>query len=165
MEQIRIRKATERDIDSLVTMRFALQKHLEESDPSVWKFSADALVSLRKELRSRFANETSFVAIAETDESHIPVGMLQADIIRNTGYDPPAYGHIHIVYVAKPARGNGIGKRLVKLAADFFAIWRIEHINVGYVLKNKEAVAFWTALGFNPRILHATITKSQLDEI
>jgi GNAT superfamily N-acetyltransferase len=161
METIVLRKAGSDDLEDLAEMRIAIQKHVEKSDPGVWRFSDEGFAAVRKEIRLRLESKACLIAIAETS-SGIKVGMVMAEIVKNFGVIPELYGHIHWLYVKEPARRYGIGKRLIQFTTDFFAAWGIEFITVGFVVENPEAASFWPSVGFKPRVMHSFIKRDDL---
>ncbi|MFA6449561.1 MAG: GNAT family N-acetyltransferase [bacterium] len=164
MDSIIIRKAKKEDVETIVAMRIAIQKHLEKIDPETWRFSEEGYAMAPKEIRFRLESKACCIAIAETTGG-APVGMVMAEIVKNSGVVPEMYGHIHWLYVREPARRLGIGKRLIQYTSGFFETWNIEFITVGYVVKNPEAAAFWPSAGFKPRVMHAYTTREKLNRL
>ncbi len=164
MNNIIIRKANERDIEALVGMRTALQKHLEERDPEVWTFTGEGYAAVRNDIMLRLESKACYIAIAETSGGK-PAGMVMAEIVKNIGVVPELYGHIHWLYVKEPVRRFGIGKRLVQFTNVFFSARNIDYVTVGYVINNRDAATFWPALGFKPRVMHSIITRDQLSHL
>jgi ribosomal protein S18 acetylase RimI-like enzyme len=164
MTNIIVRRAALSDIGAIVAMRTALQQHLEERDPEVWKFTAEGYASVRNEITTRLNSKACYIGIAETTGGK-PAGMVMAEIIRNMGVVPELYGHIHWLYVKEPVRRYGIGKRLVQFTNVFFSAWNVDYVTVGYVINNKEAATFWPGLGFKPRVMHSIMTREQLSRL
>jgi ribosomal protein S18 acetylase RimI-like enzyme len=164
MDNIIIRKANKNDIDALENMRIGLQKHLEERDPEVWKFSETGYASIRREILLRLESRACFMGIAST-EAGVPVGMVMAELVKNTGVVPDLYGHIHWLYVKELARRLGTGRRLIHFTNIFFKACNVDYVTVGYVVNNIEAAEFWPSLGFRPRVMHSVITREQLSHL
>jgi ribosomal protein S18 acetylase RimI-like enzyme len=59
------------------------------------------------------------------------------------------FGFIGDLYVKPEYRRQKIGKDLVKDAMNFFAKHRVNQIELLVAVKNKDAIKFWEAYGFN----------------
>jgi ribosomal protein S18 acetylase RimI-like enzyme len=90
------------------------------------------------------------------------VGVIFGRIITNNSYEPSRAGMIDQAYVLPAHRRAGVGSLLVTQLCQFFASSGIEDISLRYVVGNREASAFWSALGFSPRI---TISGARLRTI
>lgn len=158
---LRLREATENDLDTLVRMRVSLQKHLEARDPNIWKFSRRGFEIAPLEVKARLRSKNSFMGVAEDENGRI-LGMIMAEAAQDEYRDPELFGHIHWVYVEENSRCRGLGRSLVKMALNFFSRRGIEQITIGYVVNNPEAHAFWDKLGFVARVTHSSATMSAL---
>lgn len=164
MEKVRIRKAGDGDMDTLLGMRLALQAHLEKRDPDVWRISETGRVAARPEIEARLKSGQCFLAVAEYASGE-PVGMVMAEIAPNVYLEPDVFGHIHWLYVNEGARRLGIGRRLVCAACEFFKACKVEDVTVGFVVRNDEVLKFWKALGFRPNILHSIAKREDLERL
>jgi ribosomal protein S18 acetylase RimI-like enzyme len=161
--KITLRDASENDLDALVEMRVALQKHLETRDPEIWKFSRRGYEIAPLEVKARLRSKASFMGVAE-NENGLIVGMIMAEAAHDEYRNPERFGHIHWVYVKEDCRCRGLGCSLVKMALNFFSRQGIEQITIGYVVNNPEAHAFWDKLGFVARVTHSSADIDSLAE-
>jgi ribosomal protein S18 acetylase RimI-like enzyme len=159
-----IRKASGRDAGELVKLRLALQSHLEECDPQVWRLSEMGLAAARPEIESRLKSSNCFFAVAQTAGGET-IGMVMAEIVTNIYLEPDIFGHIHWLYVKESARRMGLGRSLVRAATGFFREKGASEITVGFVFRNIEAAGFWDALGFRPNVLHSAAKRDELESI
>lgn len=149
-----IRPARREDLDRLEGLLLALQDHLEASNPSVWKKSEEAREALRAQIANRLHGEGSLTLVAEHDEEGV-VGVITGRVVTNSHYVPSRAGSIDQAFVRRDHRRGGVGAALVAAVCRFFAAREVKELSVRYVLGNEEATAFWTALGFRPRIVTA----------
>ncbi|HIE50266.1 MAG TPA: GNAT family N-acetyltransferase [Armatimonadetes bacterium] len=59
-------------------------------------------------------------------------------------------GYISDCFVVPSARRQGIGRRLVEAALQWFREYGVEEVEIGVLPSNRAAGAFWEALGFEP---------------
>ncbi len=159
--KIRLRDASESDLEALVEMRVALQKHLEARDPEIWKFSQRGFEIAPLEVKARLRSKSSYMSVAEDENGRI-IGMIMAEAARDEYRDPERFGHIHWVYVEENSRCRGLGRSLVKTALNFFSRHGVEQITIGYVVNNPEAHSFWNKLGFVARVTHSSATLNSI---
>jgi hypothetical protein len=58
MSNFIIRKATSSDIEKIVELRLLLQQHSEESNPSVWRITAEGEKALRQKVENALRTVT-----------------------------------------------------------------------------------------------------------
>jgi GNAT superfamily N-acetyltransferase len=66
-------------------------------------------------------------------------------------------------FVRADHRRAGVGKQLVARLCHFFAAEEVEDISLRYVVGNAEADAFWSAIGFSPRIITSGATRETVE--
>ena len=147
-----IREAQNSDLDQLIEMRLALQKHYEERNPHVWRMSLGARAGLRDEMTDFLSDEKARIFVSVNNDGYL-VGMLICKIIESERYLPSISGRMDRLFVSAAYRRCGIATQLVKQACQFFAENNVEEISVGYLAGNTEAILFWDRLGFQPRLI------------
>lgn len=157
-----LRPAQPADLDRLLELLLALQDQIERSNPGLWRMKPGARSSLRVQVAARlkFANARALVAEHEHDGV---IGAIFGRIVVNNRYTPSRAGQVDQVYVRVDHRRAGVGSRLVALLCRYFASEEVDDISLRYVVGNEEATAFWSALGFVPRIITAGMAREELE--
>jgi ribosomal protein S18 acetylase RimI-like enzyme len=158
-----LRPARAADLERLVELLLALQDQIERSNPGLWRMKPDARHNLKGQIRGRLTAANSCALVAEHAEDGV-VGVISGRIIVNNRYTPSRAGQIDQAFVRADHRRMGVGSRLVALLCDFFASEGVEDISLRYVVGNEEATAFWSALGFAPRIITAGSGREALEQ-
>jgi ribosomal protein S18 acetylase RimI-like enzyme len=161
--EYKIRPAHLADADRLVELLRALQDHVEASNPTIWQMTVEARGNLRGQIASRLRAETVCALVAEHQQDGI-VGMIFGRIVTNNRYEPARSGFVDQVYVDPDHRGRGVGRCLVGELCHFFAGEGVEDLSLRYVVGNAPAAAFWTALGFEPRIVTAGASRREVEQ-
>jgi GNAT superfamily N-acetyltransferase len=162
--EYRIRAAQHADADRLVDLLRALQDHVEASNPEIWQMTAEARRNLRGQIASRLRAESGCALVAEHQQDGV-VGMIFGRVTTNNRYEPARAGFVDQVYVLPDHRGKGVGRRLVGEICHFFARGGAEDLSLRYVTGNAEATAFWSALGFAPRIITAGANRQEVEKL
>jgi GNAT superfamily N-acetyltransferase len=157
----KIRPADRADLDRLVELLLALQDHLEAANPDLWRMKEESRVNLKARIASRLDAANSLTLVAEHEQDSI-VGLISGRIAANNRYDPPLAGLVDQAFVRPDHRRQAVASRLVAELCRFFADNGVEDLSLRYVVGNKEAAAFWSALGFAPRILTAGARRSEV---
>jgi len=158
-----IRRARREDLDRLEALYLALQEHLEVSNPSVWQKSQEAREALRAQIANRLHAEGSLTLVAEHETDGV-VGVVNGRVVTNTRYVPSRAGNLDQAFVRADHRRGGVGGALVAALCRFFAAEGVDNLSLRYVTGNEEATAFWTGLGFRPRIVTAGATRARVEE-
>ncbi|MGC9333556.1 MAG: GNAT family N-acetyltransferase [Anaerolineae bacterium] len=162
MTEYRVRPALITDVDRLVGLLAALQDHVETSNATIWEMTAEARRNLRGQVVSRVGAENGCALVAEYAQDGI-VGMAFGRVVTNNRYQPSRAGLVDQVYVVPEHRHKGAGRRLVAEMCQFFAGEGVDDLSLRYVVGNAEAAAFWTAMGFEPRIITAGASRQQVE--
>lgn len=149
-----IRRAERADLDRLVVLLLALQDHLEASNSELWRMRAETRSQLKGKVAARLGARDSCVLVAEHRNAGV-VGVIFGRVITNNSYLPSRAGSLDQLFVREDQRRAGMGTRLVAGLCQFFADEGVDDLTLRYVVANDEAVGFWTALGFSPRIMTA----------
>jgi GNAT superfamily N-acetyltransferase len=186
-----VRPAQRADLDRLVTLQLALQDHLEAANPDLWHMSDEARAQLKGQIAARLAASDSkasrprsippvptvgsgsgagrpqgvdsCVLVAEHVEDGV-IGVIYGRVIINKSYVPCRAGVVDQAFVQQQHRRRDVGARLVAGLCAFFAGQGIEDLSLRYVVGNKEATAFWTALGFTPRIITLGASRQAVEK-
>ena len=164
MRNCTIRRARESDLDRLLELLAALQKHLEERNPRVWRESAGDRERARDRLAKRLSSPKACVIVAVNDEGTV-VGLAVGNILSQERYLPNAAAYIETAFVEQPYRRCGLGSRLVAELCRFFASHDVEEMSLRYIVGNYEAEQFWSKLGFEPIIVTATATRQDVEKM
>lgn len=147
-----IRPARIADLDRLEQLLLLLQDHLEAANPDLWRMTGAARTHLRGQIRARLTAAGSCAIVAEHLADGV-VGMIFGRVASNERYAPARAGIIDQVFVLEAHRRAGVGSRLVAELCGYFAYQGVDDISLRYVIGNRQADAFWNALGFTPRIV------------
>jgi GNAT superfamily N-acetyltransferase len=157
-----IRPAEKADLDRLVELLLALQDHLEAANPDLWRMKEESRANLKGKIASRLDAAKSLTLVAEHERDGV-VGLISGRIAANNRYDPPLAGLVDQAFVREDHRRRAVASRLVAELCRFFADKGVEDLSLRYVVGNEEAAAFWSALGFAPRILTAGARRSEIE--
>jgi GNAT superfamily N-acetyltransferase len=158
-----IRPALATDLDRLVELLLALQAHLEDSNPNIWKMTAEAKSNLKGQLAGRIQALDGFVLVAEHDEDGV-IGVIFGRVVTNKRYSPSLAGSVDQAFVREDHRRAGVGSRLVAELCQIFASQGVEDLTLRYVAGNEEAARFWSSLGFEPRITTAGARRQTVED-
>ena len=157
-----LRPAQAADLDSLIELLLALQDRIEASNPDLWRMKPEARDNLKGRIGGRLKGANTCALVAEHDEDGV-IGVIFGRIVVNNRYTPSQAGQIDQAFVRADHRRARVGSRLVALLCRFFTAQGVEDITLRYVVGNEEADAFWSALGFSPRIIAAGTRREALD--
>jgi len=163
MKPYSIRIAKESEIDCFVEMRLALQAHLEESNPELWRLSDEGKEQFKEKFTELISDPDAQMLLAINDEEHA-VGMAVGKIHRNPKCIPNISGSIEQLFVKEEYRRHGVGTEFVLALCEFFSSQGAEDICVRYVVGNREGEEFWQLLGFQDRIVTAGVKRQRLLE-
>jgi GNAT superfamily N-acetyltransferase len=160
--QYSLRPARAADLDRLIELLLALQDRIETSNPDLWRMKPEARHNLKGQIGARLEAANGCALVAEHEQDGI-IGVIFGRIVVNNRYTPSRAGQIDQAFVHADHRRAGVGSRLVALLCRFFASEDVEDITLRYVVGNEEADAFWSALGFSPRIITAGAQRVVLE--
>ncbi len=141
---VEFRKATEKDLQSLVELNVRLKRLNEEFDPLL-RVRADLAEKSREYFSAALSSPNSLVVVAE-DNGKV-VGFMKADIRERIFYEPRMEGNIVEFYLLPEYRRRGFGARLLDYAIKLLKE-RAEIITAEFPTLNEIAVEFYTKLGF-----------------
>jgi len=160
VDSFRIRRATSSDVGRIVGLMLLLQKHVEKSNPSVWRITEEGKKLIRQKAKADLTDDNVLVLVAEAGDKVI--GYVRGEVTNRSDHLPRIVAQISFMYVVKQFRRKGVGRRLVKELCTFFCLRRAEDLTVRYVVGNKEAEGFWRKLGFEPIITTGTTSPKEL---
>lgn len=144
---MKIRKATIRDIDSLLYLWQQLMDYHKSLNPLAFEFKKNARQIMKKFFVKNIKSRNSIVLLAE--ENNRSIGYLMAFI---EDY-PPIYvedkiAYISDGYVAEGFRNKGVMRRMIAQVKIFFKNKNMNHIYLRTHSKNKIGITSWKNLGF-----------------
>lgn len=157
-----IRQAQPSDLDRLAELLQALQDHLEASNAHLWRLKPDARKNLKGQIAGRLTAKDCCALVAEHHEDGV-VGAIFGRIITNHRYTPSRAGQVDQAFVRADHRRAGVGTQLVARLCRFFAAEEAEDISLRFVVGNAEAAAFWSTLGFLPRITTSGASRETVE--
>lgn len=148
MQEIKIKKATEKDLDIIVDLVAKLLLDFNDRSGSKFIVNRDKLKGVTKKLITR----TNFGAFIAYDSKNIPIGLItltEAFAIYNGG----DFGVITELYVDGNSRSKGIGKLLLKSAFKFAEEMNWTKIEVGAPNSDDwpRTLEFYLRNGFKPK--------------
>jgi ribosomal protein S18 acetylase RimI-like enzyme len=153
------RPATTHDLDTILTFRGRLQRHLQDSNPHIWRRDTDS-PALREEALEEITGPGKRTIIAE--ENHSPVGYISGGAATRLDEEPATIGVITTMWVEPDNRNRGVGTRLVRDPLEKLTDEGAQDITLRYVAGNAEAEHFWAGLGFQPRITVANAEPTRI---
>jgi len=159
---INIRAATSADRCHLIRMRLALQRHIEASNPKVWKTMEMGERWQAQQVDDMLNDKEGTVLIAEKDDGAI--GFLYGNIEVRNHLTPSCVGFIRLIFVNKDYRKHGIGTNLIEEIVNYFKSNGVEEVSLNYILGNSEAEEFWNKLGFTPIRVSANTSLEALEK-
>src|SRR5204863_9987169 len=106
---------------------------------------------LARRFRDAMVAEDRLVLVAE-DEGEA-VGMAYAETRVPSRFSDERALELFGVVVRAGHRGKGVGRELVAEAARFAKEKGLAFLELKSFWPNKDSIAFWRALGFNPRVV------------
>ena len=157
---VRIRVATERDLQSIVELKHKLDKHHEI--PGLWPPEGGRRRIFAR-YRQMLRQPTARLFVAERSPCSI-VGYLTVTILTRTCPDRDfrRIGMIAEAFVEREDRRQGVGTALVEAAVRFLSGRRIKHVTLRNAIRNRLANEFWESLSFKPVLYTRTSTLKRL---
>jgi GNAT superfamily N-acetyltransferase len=157
-----IREAKPTDREELLSMRHALQRHDETSNPRIWHITEEGKKRLDAAVDEMLSDEDGIALVAEEDGR--PVGFAWGHVAHRTDHTPKTVGFIHLIYLEEAHRRRGTGTRMVQEICRYFSEKGVEEANLNHILGNTEGEGFWKGLGFKPVRVSANTPLKNLEE-
>jgi len=143
------RLATTNDLDQLVDLWMELMRHHQPWHPLL-ELSVGAGRIARHELRTRLLEPYTRIFVCDGGRRRL-LGMI---VTRYYGSSPTnrlwRCGYIAETVVRESHRGQGIGRRLARVAGQWLRSLGLDYLELQVVPRNEAAVRFWEAQGFTP---------------
>jgi len=141
---VEFRKASEKDLQSLVELNTRLKRLNEEFDPLL-RVRTDIAEKSMEYFSEALRSPNSLVVVAE-DAGKV-VGFIKADIRERIFYEPRMEGNIVEFYLLPEYRRKGVGATLLDYTIKLLKE-KAEIITAEFPTLNEIAVEFYTKLGF-----------------
>ena len=155
------RPATKSDLDTILTFRKRLQRHLTDSNPRIWRRDTES-PALRDEALDEITGPGRWTIIAE--HNHTPIGHISGRAITRTDEEPATIGAITTMWVEPNHRNRGVGTTLVRSLLQKLTQAGAQDITLRIVNGNTEAQRFWAGLGLQPTITVANAQPASILE-
>ena len=143
-----MRRASQEDVDYIANAMIRIVEQIDSADPYINGLPKQPGDNERTYARAQIESSQSIVLIAERDG--VAAGCL-VGYIAETSFPPSGVGqvgHVAVVWVEPPHRGEGIARELLSAAERFFADSGVELMELSYFAKNSLAERAWARLGF-----------------
>jgi phosphinothricin acetyltransferase len=152
---MQIRQASLDDLDAIEFLwREMMDFHIAIDD--YFTLIPEAETNHRTYMTDLLQDESKRVFVAD-DAGNI-LGYLVAEV--NT-YPPifvhKNYGHIGAISVSDSARRQGLGRKLLEAALDWFREQNLRRVECGVAVNNPVSQGFWEAMGFRGIIEHRVL--------
>src|SRR3989344_1980328 len=140
--KIEIKKATKKDKDSLLILRYLLRKY-ENNVENREGISIKKILEDKGEIEDGL--NSSKVSFFIAYYKNIPVGYTKLKIKRILG---EVMGHVGGFFILDKFRNKGLGKKLMKSLVNILKKKKIKKISVEVYKKNKIGIKVYKKLGF-----------------
>ncbi|MEP7380268.1 MAG: GNAT family N-acetyltransferase [Gemmatimonadota bacterium] len=143
---LRVRVATEADIEAVVALR--LQLLAEEARSSLFaRPRHDVEEQARALTLTQLASRTDVILLAMHD--HVPVGLLRCAVSHATRLVRPVrYGFVTSAFVEPAHRRRGVLRALVLEAEAWCRLRGLREVRLHCTVENADGNASWEALGY-----------------
>ena len=143
-----IRRARLADLERLSALWMAMMEEQAELDLR-FALAPGARKRWIAYVRGELRRGSALCLVAE--ENGIPVGYLLATVHDHPAlYAPEPYGFISDCYVVRRLRRQGVGRRLVEQAQEWFRKRGLRVFQLYIAEANLAAISFWEAIGGSP---------------
>lgn len=152
-----IRAAERRDVDGILELWEALQADGNAADPR-YATAPGGRAAMKEAWADLWVCRDPFPGCFVADDGAF-CGFVSGTLIRqNPIVSPAATVRIDNAYVAPRVRRQGVGRRLVDAFVGATEAAGFHGVDVGTLIKDERAVAFWKGLGFDP--MRITLVRS-----
>jgi ribosomal protein S18 acetylase RimI-like enzyme len=148
---IRVRGATEADLEPLVALMLRLKRLNEEFDPML-EVRPDAEARTREILRSELGNPRALLLAVEAtgEEAGKVVGVVRATVRERPFYTPESEGVIQDIYLLPLYRRRRVGEYLLEEVARHLKERGAGILTAEFPTQNEIASRFYGKRGFRP---------------
>jgi len=154
---VKVRQASPPDLPELIDLFAELERM--QRDWRVFTPRPGFYDELARRFREAMVAEDRLVLAAEDDGE--VVGMAYAETRVPSRFSDERALELFGVVVRAGHRGRGVGRALVAEAARFAKERSVGFIELKSFWPNKESIAFWQALGFNPRVVQLVASTDE----
>jgi GNAT superfamily N-acetyltransferase len=157
---MKVRQAGPDDLTDLVAMFQELDRM--QRDWRVFTPRPGFYDEVAAKYRQAMERPDAIVLVAE-DEAEV-VGMAYAELRVPSRFSDERALEVSGVVVRGSHRGRGVGRALIQEAARFAEERGVGWLELKTFVPNQEAMGFWQALGFNPRVVQLTAPSSLVSQ-
>ena len=154
---MKVRQASPEDVPELINLFEELERM--QRDWRVFTPRPGFYDELARRFHEAMVAEDRIVLAAEDDAE--VVGMAYAETHVPSRFSDERALELFGVVVRAGHRGRGVGRALVAEAARFAVERGLGFIELKSFWPNKESIAFWQALGFNPRVVQLVASTDE----
>jgi len=154
---MKVRQASPDDLPQLVALFEELERM--QRDWRVFTPRPGFYDEVAKRFREAMQADDRVLVVAEDDGE--VVGMAYAETRVPSRFSDERALELFGVVVRAGHRGRGVGRALVAEAAWFARERGLGFIELKSFWPNKESIAFWQALGFNPRVVQLVASTDE----
>jgi RimJ/RimL family protein N-acetyltransferase len=154
---MKVRQASPEDVPELIKLFAELERM--QRDWRVFTPRPGFYDELAKRFREAIMAEDR-ICLAADDEGEV-VGMAYAETRIPSRFSDERALELFGVVVRSGHRGRGVGRELVAEAARFAKERSLGFIELKSFWPNKASIAFWQALGFNPRVVQLVASTDE----
>ena len=158
MDGVRVRPARERDLPAILDL-FA---KLNEAQSSWRVFAPRANIGREMEGRYRSALANPDAVLVVASEGADVVGMALGQLHRPSSFSDEWAVELSSAIVKAPHRNRGVGRALASEIGRFARERGVGRVTLKTFAQNEEALAFWSKLGFEPRIYQMTAPADRI---
>ena len=146
-----IRRATYLDVPELRRLFVGLVAELEQARVVAYPLhTPEDLDAFTLLTARRVEADPTFLCYVAADESGMLVAFLGGEICERALGTPHRFCAAHWLYVEPGARGQGVGRALVRLGCEDLAALGITHVEVGALAGDLQ----WVQRGWQPYLVH-----------
>ena len=141
-----VRPATVRDVPEIVAIWGELAFHHAQLDPAFTP-SSRWQEEYRHFIRGLLGRDDALAVVGVDGDRVVGYAVGRISVLPGF-FEQRRRGYIHDVVTREAYRLRGIGRRLVEALLDWLRESEVSAVELTVAVKNEEAVAFWTSLGF-----------------
>ena len=148
-----IRLALESDARRIGELWEEMVTYHAQFDASTFRAAANGAELYERRLLERLGDPQSRVLVAEAGGEVAAYASAMIADITTEMFQPLRCGLLADIYVSEPFRRHGLGRGLVERLCLWFRDCEVSHFEWHVSARNREALAFWEAIGGEPTIL------------
>lgn len=143
-----LRRAKDAHLPAIAGLWMEMMEEHQAFEPRI-RLSDTAFHAYQSYLMVHSRDEKSLLEIARSEKE--VVGFCCSYICQNLPmFEPEQFGYISDLYVKPAYRHQGLGKRLLESAREFFRAWQLEFVQLQVYHHNAQGRVFWEKNGFQP---------------